>query len=269
MILGVLAFVGITYLFIVPTVVADRYLNQLNPAITQTKNNFKAVSSSSSVAIFEDPGIKMEDRPAIIKRSLERVQKAQTSLDNLQNANKLTTLPGNGFAGAYHRAIVRQGRIDNIIRQSQQVLSDYTATLHYTSAYTEARAYLESRLLALNQVHDFNKLMGQGGEMTATGAELELHRQKLAQQKPPPGFEPIHSDSLQTLDNAATQFNRLGAGLNHSSNEETYGAIKVLEQITLKHEVEDKEMMTNLAQKSPSLLQLADLSEKIEFAQQL
>lgn len=268
MILAVLAYFLVAYFLIVPAVLAERYFSDVRGKAAQAKASLTAVSTGSNVVVFEDPDIPLDKRQALIAQTLANVQKAQASLSELQNANKLPRLPGDGLTGEYRKAIVREERTDNAVRQSHEVLNGYANALSYIKTYTEIQQYLAERLRLVNSISDFNALTGQGSGMGTVAANLQADYDRLAALTPPPDFAPLHSEALQTLSQAADSFGRLAAGLNRSSDAEIYGAVAALEQLTDKNEVTDSQMMTTLAETSPTLLQLAELPEKIEYIQQ-
>ena len=264
MIIGVVVFFIAVYFIIIPTIVARHYFSQIDAKTNHLRADLKTVSSGSNVVIFEDPDITLTKRQELIEKTLSSVQQAQDSLNDVKQANTILKLPGNGFAGQYHRALVRKERTDNAIRQSGQVLAEYSAALTYINAYTEPQLYLENQLTYINGILDFSSISGSGSNIAAIAQHLQAGHDQLATLTPPPAFSPLHTEALQTLSQASAGFEGLASGLNEDSETKTYGAVRALEDLALKSDVDDRQMVTSLAQSSPTLLQLSELPEKIE-----
>lgn len=265
---GLIIFSLLVYFVVVPTVVANHYLEQVDEQLARTKDEFIKVSTGQNVAVFENPDIPLAERRELLGQTLAQVQQAQNALNELEEANNLPPLPGNGFAGDYHKAVVREKRTTNAVTQSREVLNNYAATLAYTATYTEAQQHLEEQLRYVNNIRNFDALIGRGGGMETIATQLRQNRQQLAAQTPPPDFTPLHDNMLQMLEQAAVAFGYLTIGLNRGYDATTYSAVASLEQLTDRYDTEQYDLLANLGEQSATLRQLYELPEKIEHVQE-
>lgn len=257
----------LVYTAILPTVVARQYLSRLDERTAIVRSSLKDVSSGLSVNFLADPDVSLPERQRQIIEAKEKTQAARQSLAELERSNKFAALPGNGFAGDYHTAIVRQERAANIVRQSSQVLDQYQQLLNYLAAYTRLQTNLNNHLDEVNKIRNFNSLIGKGGGMAKTAGLIRADQKTMASLTPPPDFNALHAEANITFNQAAIGFERLARGLNKGSDSQIYGAVSSLESVTLKNQVDDKNLLTKLANGSPTLRQIAELSEKVEHGQ--
>lgn len=256
----------IAYTAVLPAVVANQYLNDIEVRAAGLKPLLKTVASGASAKLFSNPDIPLQDRQLLIAKTLQDVDKVRLALDHLESANSLSRLPGNGFAGDYHKAIVRRQMTSNMVGQSRQVLEKYSGLLDYVDVYTRLQLRLDEQLNAINQVRDFNKLLGASKSITTVAASVKQDRMALARLRPPPELEQLQTEALATFDRAAAGFERLAAGLSRASDPQIYSAVRQLEVITEKNQVADKDLLIALASNSSVLRQLDELPEKAEHA---
>lgn len=264
--LGIVIVLVAAYTAVIPTVVANHYLNALEMHADQLEPKLKAVAAGQARKIFYEPDLKLHERLSMINDSMRQVKEVRASLSGLEESNSLSRLPGNGFAGDYHEAMVKQEMTSNMVKQSRQVLDRYSSLLQYIDAYTGLQMSLDEQLNKINQVRDFNTLVGNSRSVAAAAALVEKDRQSLAELSPPPGFEQLHSEALATFAKAAAGFKDLVSGLNRASDPLIYGSVKQLEQATDKNQVDDKNLLVNLSVNSSALRQLDELPEKVEHA---
>lgn len=269
MLAGLLFFSLLVYFVVVPTVIANHYLGKVDEQLARTKDELAKVSAGQNVAAFENPDIPLAERRELLGQTLGQVQQAQNALNELEEANNLPPLPGNGFAGDYHKAVVREERTANAIKQSREVLDAYAATLAYADTHTKAQQYLEEQLQYVNSIRNFDMLVGRGGGMAAIATELQQNRQQLAAQTPPPDFAPLHDETLQILEQAATAFEYLAIGLNRGYDVTIYSAVSSLERLAEQYDVDRYDLYASLGEQSTTLRQLYELPEKIELVQEL
>lgn len=258
---------AVIYLAVIPTVVANRYLGKLDDQTLAVKSKLNRVSSESSLTIFSDPDISLVKRQAALSSALRNIRDARAELADLERSNMLSHLPGNGFAGDYHTAVVRQERADNIIRQSRQVLDQYAETLNFLTAYTNLQIALDGRLATINKVRDLNSLAGRGASMAQVATLVRADQKALLALAAPPDFAPLQHAAAETFNQTAAGFDRLAMGLNRAVDSHIYGATAQLEAATEKNQVADKDLLVRLAVNSSVLRQLAELPEKVEHAQ--
>lgn len=264
---GLLLLLIIIYVAIIPTVVANHYLGKLDAQTAAVKSRLNAVAAESGLTIFADPDITLAKRQASLAKSMSNVHAARKSLDDLNRANMLSHLPGNGFVGDYHTAVVRQERAANIVRQSREVLDQYAEVLDFLNAYTGLQIDLDSRLEAVNKIKDFNSLAGQGRSMANMASHVRAGQKSLQSLAPPPDFEPLQGAAAETFGQTAAGFDQLARGLNRAVDSQIYSAVKELEAATDKNQTSDKDLLVSLAANSSVLRQLAELPEKVEHAQ--
>ena len=264
--LGVLIVLAAAYVAVIPTVVANHYMNELAMHADQLEPQLKSVATGPARKIFYEPDIKLAERQSMISASMRQVEEARDSLTGLESSNSLSRLPGNGFAGDYHEAVVRQQMASNMVKQSRQVLDRYSSLLIYIDAYTGLQMNLDGQLDKINQIRDFNKLVGNSRSVADAVTQIEKDRQSLAGLMPPPGFEQLHSEALATFDKAVAGFKGLSAGLSRASDPLIYGSVKKLEEVTDKNQVSDRNLLVNVSVNSSALRQLDELPEKVEHA---
>ena len=264
--LGVLILLAAAYVAVIPTVVANHFMEGLEMHADELQPRLKAVANGPARKIFEDPDLEPPERQSIINGAGRRIDAVQASLSSLERSNSLPPLPGNGFAGDYHEAIVRQEITANMIKQSRQVLNNYADALKYINAYTGLQINLDDHLDKINRVRDFNTLVGDNRDIAAAAAEVRDDEQTLAGLRPPPGLEQFHSQALATFDKASNGFKRLASGLRRASDSLIYSSVKDLEAVTDQNQVEDKDTLVNISTSLPVLRQLDELPEKVEHA---
>lgn len=263
----VVALLIVAYAAVIPTVVAKHYLARIDNQEAVVKTKFKKVASGPSANIFENPDIQLSERQKQLDQAIKDVQDARNSLVELGRSSDLAVLPGNGFAGDYHKAVVRQERVANIILQSSQVLDQYAEILQYLSVYTKFQIKLDGYLDKVNQVSNFNPLIGRGSSMAGIADLIRSDQKLLNALEVPSDFAPLQKGASTTFSNAAAGFDKLAHGLNNGVDSQIYRAVANLESVTIKNQVNDKNLLVNLASDSTTLRQVVELKEKVEHAQ--
>lgn len=258
----------VVYTVAIPTVVANHYLGTLNARTADVKSKLKQVAVEAETGIFADPDISLAERQIKITSAMRHIHEARATLDELDRANKLSRLPGNGFAGDYHTAVVRQERAGNIVRQSKQVLEAYASAISFLNRYTELQRQLDAHLASVNDVRDLSTLAGKGRNMAHTASLIRADQKTLQSLVVPSDFTALQGSAVATFGQAATGFDRLARGLNRAADPQIDGAVKDIEIATNKNQVIDKDLLVSLAVNSSVLRQLAELPEKVEHAQE-
>lgn len=264
---GILAAAAIIlYVLVVPTVVGSRYLADMQQSLRATGQSLKKVADGVMLPLFTDPDISLSARSAQIRSAMDDTARAEDTLARLESSSKLVRLPGGDLAGTYRTAEVRRKQSRALVQQSRQVLDEYRGLLAYLQTYTDMQLRLDEHLASFNNIHDFNTLIGNGGNMLSTANALYADADKLRNLPAPAGFEQLGTEGAATLSQAANHFAMLGRGLNIGDDGTIYSAVAGLEAIELKNTVADKDLLVTLADKSPVLSELTDLPEKAETA---
>lgn len=257
----------IIYLGVVPTVVARHYFEKFNSELTALDSSLNGIAASASNPAFNDPDLTAGQQQTQFSQLAQKVQHTQRQLKNFSHTNQLTEIPGPGFADDYRTASVRHDQAKNIAQQSSHVLSEYALLLQYLRTYTGLQNELAGHLQSVNNIKDFDQLKGKGKRMHNTAEHLRHDQKILESLMPPADFAQLQTESLASFRQAADGFTNLGRALNRGIDAEIYKAIRGLEQTTTKSQVRDKNLLVSLADNSPILLQVAELPEKLEYAQ--
>lgn len=260
---------AVLYFAAIPTILAVQYQGKFDDNISKTDQALQAVARTSQSAIFTDPSISLTERQEQLKDAADKILSAQASLIELEQINQLAQLPAANLGNSYRAASVRHKQTRDMTRQSWQVLEQYSRTIQYLQSYTGAQASLQNSLDALNRIRDFNPLKGDSHGMSGIASLMNDHGIILRTQSPPNRFKPLHENMLTNLDRAKDNFTKLSNGLSAGQDEAIYQAVGQLETLTTQTDLHDKVLLVSLADKAPTLRQVAELPEKIEHARGL
>lgn len=264
---AVLALLCVVYWTLIPAVMARYYLSDLDKELQSTRAALGKVAGTTTLPLFTDPDTSLPDRQRQIGRSHAEISSARSALDNLGNVSQLSSVPGGGLGGDYRAAEVTQSRVKAVLSQAGRLLDQYTQLLAYIETYTALQAKLDRHLNSINNVQDFSSLDGRGQGLTAVAQLIRADAKKLESLAAPLDFAGLQQAAAATFQRSAEGFERLETGLQLFSDFRIYGAVSEIEAAALKNQVSDKNLLVTLADKSPTLRQLAELPEKVEHAQ--
>lgn len=191
----------ISYLVVVPTVIAKRYLSESDRELTAVTNSLNEVAASVQVPLFNDPDITLQERQKQLDEASDKTNEARRQLSNFEQSSKLLSLPGSGITGGYRAAVVRQEQSQGIVSQSRQVMDEYADLLSYLKSYTDLQTKLDSSLNNFNSIQDFDALKGRGGIMHEEASIVGGYERLCARCRPRPASQSYttrHSKPLAT-----------------------------------------------------------------------
>lgn len=252
------------FLYFIPLVKANNYLNDTKQEIKQLKASFRTLSETTRGPYFEKPDWPPEQAIKMLQDTKETTNATRDQLELFEKTRSHVPQQNNIVLTSKHvRAKIIDSEVDDMVAQTEEVLSDYYELIAYLEAVANARAVFEKNIQQINSYSDLNTLIGKSYLTTAMKDELAAAQQKLQAARIPSQYQDTHNLFLSTFDHAINGFTTLNHGLASAQDKLIYAGAATIESASEQYYTTVVNILYSATIASPTLDEVAELTEKL------
>lgn len=264
----VIVFVGIVISenkIYLPMERANAYVVSIEPSIKALKESVSELSQSAQSPLFNNPDLTSEQKLMAISQIEELIARVN---DDLNQAGTYSTNLGPlelaEPLGLTKQASEIRKQLPYSISQTSEVVAAYAEVITYIKQRHILDSQLSARLQAFNSIQNFDLLINQSStwmeEKQATDQLLTQLRSLIV----PAGFDAVQSEAIRTYTRASSDFGQFATILLTPSEVALDAIARDIEAATEQHENVDANSLFDTFNTSPTLSDIAQLSDKFE-----
>lgn len=169
------------------------------------------------------------------------------------------------FSEDYRQARVLQQHCTTLIEQSLHALHNYDLLVSYLSKQSALQHEFTAIVRRFNSTGDLNDYAGRGFELRRDADRLREMASQTKSFAVPGEIRPLRAALAETYAQAADGFSKLADGIDIAVDSEIYSSANAIEEATVKNEKEDAAACSRLLDKSQTLQNIRNISEKLEL----
>lgn len=246
------------------TVVAQNFQSRVHRQTTQLEHSFTQLEKSLGSELLSDGSATFEQKKsdlAMIKSTITRTKSELASLQAVSQS--LTPLPA--VAPAYQKATMIQQRSKTVQDQAGEVVEKFQTLMNFLQVYATAQNELEGEIMKVNQISDFNSVIGRSNTIREAAARLRLSTETLNIAKTPDDMQPLRLGMKSLLERTADTFDQLALGLDRVDDGQIYPAVQSVELLDRELDSFSEKSFAPTIAASRTIKEVGDLVEKLDL----
>jgi cellulose synthase/poly-beta-1,6-N-acetylglucosamine synthase-like glycosyltransferase/peptidoglycan/xylan/chitin deacetylase (PgdA/CDA1 family) len=253
---------GLAYEFVLPPRVGGDYLHRLLVSANALSAADTRLLATQNAAVFSDPDRTPKQNERDLSAAMTTIDDTRAQLARFRKSYaQLMGLPGAGFFGTYHQAVVQHTLAARLDAQSELTLDRYGETVSYLQRFYRYQA----SMIEASDVVDRAGPLGSLPSATLTNYQQTLNTGAvdISTSPAPRGFAALTGTAGPMFANASQALGQLVQGLNSGSDEQMTRAANAFDAAVATNDSSTKALPTDLISSSYTTTIVNELRDKV------